>query len=324
MTEQTKHTTDVPPAEPPAPTFTMRPSRGTSDPADTTATPTGWNALTPANQRFLSTVVDALAADLVQGHEITALMPDIDAVENLVRIRTPEVAARIASGMACARCGLEDGPMRPADDSNTVFVHSDGCPGPAGSPPATSPGGYPAPGVSIAAARVARAAAGDPGLALEHGLAPMSDRGAVWVADTLPELPRLDLAEAIGVSVIADGPLPGTDRGVHVAYPDGGVIVIDADPADPEATIATYRHMLGLALFERDRCTHVATGRHTSQHRACFAESVEIALQVIDPTDDLQRVEDAARLLHVARVAKRRGELQFVTPKLSSTETEPT
>lgn len=40
------------------------------------------------------------------------------------------VAARAADGFACARCGREDGPMRPVDADNVRFVHTHPCTGP--------------------------------------------------------------------------------------------------------------------------------------------------------------------------------------------------
>lgn len=36
-------------------------------------------------------------------------------------------ADRVAAGFACVRCGGEDGPMRPTDQSNTLFVHIEPC-----------------------------------------------------------------------------------------------------------------------------------------------------------------------------------------------------
>ncbi|WP_341250691.1 hypothetical protein [Euzebya pacifica] len=40
------------------------------------------------------------------------------------------VAARVADGFACARCGREDGPMQPVDADNVRFVHTHPCTGP--------------------------------------------------------------------------------------------------------------------------------------------------------------------------------------------------
>ena len=37
------------------------------------------------------------------------------------------MAAHLAAGFACARCGREDGPMRPASADNVQFVHTDPC-----------------------------------------------------------------------------------------------------------------------------------------------------------------------------------------------------
>ncbi|MCK5752135.1 MAG: hypothetical protein KAH46_05475 [Mycobacterium sp.] len=41
----------------------------------------------------------------------------------------PAVQARIDAGFACTRCGREDGPMQPTDDTNTTFQHSTPCRG---------------------------------------------------------------------------------------------------------------------------------------------------------------------------------------------------
>ena len=86
----------------------------------------------------------------------------------------PAVHARIDAGFACARCGREDGPMRPADDSNTRFVHTDPCPG------AVAPDDGPAPAFTM------------------H---PKGRPGAAGPAATSPVLQRLSRAVAAAESL---------------------------------------------------------------------------------------------------------------------------
>ncbi len=120
----------------------------------------------------------------------------------------PAVQARIDAGFACARCGREDGPMHPADDSNTRFVHTDACPGavaPDDGPAAAftmHPKGRPGPAGSSATR--------------PQGLAHLSRR--VDAADErIERIEQLaEQAAGVGAAAVVDG--PGTDQ---LSAPDG-------------------------------------------------------------------------------------------------------
>ncbi|AXV09481.1 hypothetical protein DVS28_a4823 [Euzebya pacifica] len=156
------------------------------------------------------------------------------------------VAARVADGSACARCGGEDGPMQPVDADNVRFVHSHACTGPSPGREGPvgaftmQPKGRPDPAGRPATNHAAKVTTtGSPPPAYTEGL---SEAAARAVAEAMLEDNAGNPTEVGNVSALVEE-LPAElrpDRGPAQALADALLALIPNEPEAGRANSAYY------------------------------------------------------------------------------------